>query len=272
MEAFFNNILEFFKNFYDKYLIDFFLPYADFLSLEYFGNLFQKYFSGGGFLAGFILVLLIYNASPKEEKIDGCFKVLMVIAVINSCSVITDRLYYLFMGMDPYVGNVLFDVCPDNMVSGFILTLVVLSCYEDYPGRAFLFGVATYMTLALLYGNNFIIDDLSGVFIFLERIILVGVLCVIISKRIYFYTSWIWYFSFHMLFRIEIVVLPPVVNLLQDLSAEQPEVSFEVAPILKNLVVSLSQYKVDYIIFVVVLVFAIVFEKVVLSTGNKAKA
>ena len=129
MDILFNNILE--------YLMNFISRYSYFISSYYYSNLFSKYFSVSGFIVGFIFVLLIYFSSAEEQKKAGFFKVLMIIAVINSCSILTNQLYYLFMGTNPYDGNFLFSIAPDNIISGFVLTLVIVSCYKTYGVEPF---------------------------------------------------------------------------------------------------------------------------------------
>lgn len=254
MDILFNNILE--------YLMNFISRYSYFISSYYYSNLFSKYFSVSGFIIGFIFVLLIYFSSAEEQSKAGFFKVLMIIAVINSCSILTNQLYYLIAGSNPYEGNFLYSISPDNIISGFVLTLVIVSCYKTYGGRAFLFGISTYATLIMLNFQYIGMDGVNTIILF-ARMIVLGFLCVIISNRRYFYTSWIWYFGFHLLVRIAVFTTPIVIQTVQT------ESLFEFKPYFLNLLNYLFQYKVDYIVFAIILIFGIVFEKAVVHTRRK---
>lgn len=62
MEAFFKEIADYFLNFISQY--------SYFLNGDYYGGLFLKYFSVGGFIIGFIFVLLYCFAFKGFEKIN----------------------------------------------------------------------------------------------------------------------------------------------------------------------------------------------------------
>lgn len=55
MESFFKDILDYFLNFISQY--------SFFVNWDYYDGLFSKYFSVGGFIIGFIFVLLVYFSS-----------------------------------------------------------------------------------------------------------------------------------------------------------------------------------------------------------------
>lgn len=149
---------------------------------------------------------------------------------------------------------------PDNIISGFVLTLVISSCYRRFGGRAFLFGIITHAALPLL--NFYYIghmNDKVTILHMIVRVILIGFVCMIMSHRKYFFTSWIWYFGFHMLIRGAVFFLPLLSDRLDGLTI------YTVKYTLSGALEYLSCFTVDTVIFVVVLAFAIVFEKGVLT-------
>lgn len=258
MEAFFNEIVSYFLNFISQY--------SFFISGDYYGELFSKYFSISGFIIGFIFVLLVYFSSAEEQKKAGFFKVLPIIAVINSCTVITNFINNSFNQGFPYNGIESMINAPDNIISGFILTLVISSCYRQFGGQAFLFGIATHAALPLLnfayFGN---INDGVPILHMIVRIALVGFVCLIMSHRKHFFTSWIWYFGFHMFIRIVVFFLPLLSNILDGTTIYTVEYTTSGA------LEYLLRFTVDSVIFVVILLFAVVFEKGVLTVSSARK-
>lgn len=260
MIAFFNTIIEHF--------LEYISQYSFFINWDYYEGLFSKYFSVVGFILGAAFVLLVYFSSPDEdERIAGFFKVLPIIAVINSCSILTDFINKTFGQGFSYNHLESMINAPDNIISGFILTLVIYSCYKRFGGRAFLFGIATHAALPLL---NFSYleqmgDGLSLVRM-IVRLVLVGFICLIISYRKHFFTSWIWYFGFHISIRLVAFFLPLLSNSLGGSTIYAVEYT------LGGAIEYLSRFIVDAIFFAVVLVFAIVFEKGVLTVRPTRKA
>jgi len=242
-----------------EFVREFLSAYSYFLSGQYYVNMFSKYFSISGFFIGLIMVLLIYFSADELKRKKEFFKVLMIIAVINSCAVLLSHVYYLVLGHNPYEFSEVFLSSPDNIISGFILTLVITSNYKDDGGRAFFFGVATYSTLLLINFQHIGYMNDVNVFIIIVRIFFAGFLCSIISRREHFYTGWIWYFGFHMLVRLAVLTTWE----LYELNLAQAEFDFKIY--LSNLAEYLSRFPIDYIIFAVILIFAIIFEKAVLS-------
>lgn len=255
MEVYFKDILDYFLNFISRY--------SFFVNWDYYGGLFSKYFSVGGFIIGFIFVLLVYFSSAEEQKKAGFFKVLPIIAVINSCTVLTDFMNNTFDQGFAYNGIESMINAPDNIISGFILTLVISSCYRRFGGRAFLFGIATHAALPLLNFSYFgYMNDGVPILHMIVRVALVGFICLIMSNRKYFFTSWIWYFGFHMFIRIAVFFLPLLSDSLDVTTMYTVEYSINGA------IQYLSCFSVDVIIFAVILVFAIVFEKGVLPVRS----
>ena len=255
MEAFFKTVLE--------YILDYLSRYSFFITWEYYEGLLEHYFSGPGFMLGLGFVLLIYFSSAEEQHKAGFFKVVPVVAVINSCNVLAAFLDTTFRQGFGYYGVDAMINAPDNIISGFILTLVISSCYRRYGGRAFLFGTATHLALPLLnfYAFEFVSGPVPLVHMIL-RVLLIGLLCLIMSRRKHFFTSWIWYFGFHMLLRILVFLLPMVEDILEG-------GPYMLELILLRLRDCLSFFTLDAVIFVVILAFAIVFEKGVLTVQRR---
>lgn len=252
MESFCKGILEYFLNFISQY--------SFFIDWDYYSGLFSKYFSVGGFIIGFIFVVLVYFSSAEEQKKAGFFKVLPIIAVINSCVVLTNFLNTAFGQGFSYNGIEIMINAPDNIISGFILTLVISSCYRRFGGRAFLFGIATHAALPLLNYSYFgYMSDGVPILHMILRVSLIGFLCLIMSHRKYFFTSWIWYFGFHMLIRAAVFFLPLLSNQLDGTTMYMMNYT------LNGAIEFFSCFTIDGIVFAVILVFAIVFEKGVLT-------
>lgn len=256
MSAFFNNIIEHF--------LEYISQYSFFINWDYYGSLFSKYFSVVGFILGAIFVLLIFFSCTDEV---GFFKVLTIIAVINSCSILTDFINTTFNQGFSYNHLEAMINASDNIISGFILTLVISSCYKRFGGGAFLFGIVTHAALPLL--NFSYIEQMSDglpIVHMIVRVVLVGFICLIISHRKHFFTSWIWYFGFHILIRIIVFFLPLIINSLGGSTIYTVEYT------LSGATEYLSRFTIDAIFFAVVLVFAIVFEKGVLTVRSAKKA
>lgn len=259
MEAFFKEIADYFLNFISQY--------SYFLNGDYYGGLFSKYFSVGGFIIGFIFVLLVYFSSAEEQKKAGFFKVLPIIAVINSCTVLTQFINTTFGQGFHYNGIESMINAPDNIISGFILTLVISSCYRRFGGRAFLFGIATHAAMPMLnFSYLGYMNDGVPILHMIVRVALIGFVCLIMSRRKHFFTSWIWYFGFHMLIRVAVFFLPLLSNSLDGFTIYTVEYT------LNGALEYLSRFTIDALIFAVVLVFAIVFEKGVLTVRPARKA
>lgn len=259
MEAFFKTIADYFLNFISQY--------SYFINWDYYGGLFSKYFSVGGFIIGFIFVLLVYFSSAEEQKKAGFFKVLPIIAVINSCTVLTNFINSTYNQGFSYNSLESMINAPDNIISGFILTLVISSCYRRFGGRAFLFGIATHVAMPMLnFSYIGYMNDGVPILHMIVRVALVGFVCLIMSHRKYFFTSWIWYFGFHMLIRVAVFFLPLLSDILDGSTIYIVEYT------LSGALEYLSRFTVDTVIFVVVLAFAIVFEKGVLTVRPARKA
>ena len=238
-----------------RYFTDFVSEHSYLISGYYYSGLFSKYFSFIGFIVGLVFVVLVYFSSIEyERRILGAIKVLFMVSLINSCytilnffnvEVISDEPYY-------YYGFSSILSVADILIAGFVLTLVIRSCYSYESGYAFLFGVTTFAATPLLYFSLFTEIPVAVMIFIVVRALLAGLLCLIMCNRRFFYTSWIWYFGFHMLTRVSMLVMDMVIN------------KNGVGDIFGTTVGYLGKFIGDYILFAVILAFAIVFEKAIL--------
>ena len=256
MAELFYKVLDYLQNFVSRY--------SYFITWDSYKTLFSKYFSVGGFIVGLIFVLFIWFAGTDEDhRMAGFFRVLSLIAVINSCVVLSNYLNGVFDQGISYSYEGMMINAPDNIISGFILTLVIFSCYRGFGGRAFLFGIAVNVALPMLNFSYFAnINEVIPVIQMGFRLILVGFLCVIISHRKHFFTSWIWYFGMHLLIRAAVFMSPLILSLFDSSETLGYAYTFD------GVMGFLSGFIVDFVIFAVVLVFAIVFDKGIIN--NKA--
>ena len=164
------------------------------LDFEYYTGLWDKYFTIEGFIMGLIFVAMVFFACESREK-ASFFKMVPFIAVINSCSAVTDYIYWLINEQNiPFSFSRWIFIKADNVLSGFLLTLTVVSCFRGSGGRAFLFGTATFAALPLInYSDVISYFDMEQIVILVTWILIMGILCAIMSSRTYFYVSWLWY-------------------------------------------------------------------------------
>lgn len=242
------------------YLQNYISQYSHFTSAEYYWYIGMKYSSTEGFVAGFLFAVLIYLSTSEQQRKTGFLKVLSFIVVANSCMTI-------FLALNNAIGVPKYQYTPgllgaaDNIISGLILTLVVFSCYKGFGVRSFFFGVATFSALPIMRFFN--IQELGNedLMRMVVRIVLAGAVCAIISEKKYFYISWIWYFVFHIIIRAIDLFMPTLLILCHTGVVNVSEHS------LGSILDYYSSFKVDYIIFFIVLVFAVIFERIVLLVG-----
>lgn len=237
-------------------------PYSFFISGDYYSQLFERYFSVGGFIIGFVYLLILFFAindeKDKKKKKTGFIKIVLWVAVINSCGVLMN---YLNVSLDQsqwFMESAPPFSTPDNIISGFVMSLVIASCYRTYRSGAFFFGMATHITLAFFQFNLFSSMEALQIVFVVVRVLLAGILCVILSRRKYFYTSWIWYFGFHLLTRTLVLLLPLVSRAIVQMPLDG---LYTVDMVFTYY----SQFALDAVIFAGILVFSIVFERGVLT-------
>lgn len=239
---------------------------------EYYENLFTQYFSVGGFVLGLIFVGIIFWAAHEDQKVSDFIKIVVSVAVINSCSSVINLLHTTF-GVGTANSLVVQTFCPAyNMISGFLVTLVVSSYYREHGVRALMFGLATYISpfflrVVITDMPMWVIEENGGFVEILAIILLSSLVCPIISKMKHFFTGWIWFFAVFCLERLGALILPTALRL----SEQEGGLArlWEAVPPL--VLPRLGEFQIDLLIFGVVLVFAIMFEVLVLPSGKKGK-
>lgn len=247
MNTIFERIIEYFTSFVSEH--------SFFISWDYYGGLFSKYFSFIGFIVGFVFVILVYfSNTDTERKILGAIKVLLIVSLINTCYTILNFFDVGVISEEPYYyyGFSCILSVADILLAGFVLTIVVKSCYSLNHGRAFLLGLTTFAATPMLNFTFFGQIPPEIMIFIVVRALLAGLLCLVISFRRYFYTSWIWYFGFHMFTRISMLVMDIVIN------------KTGINNIIGTTIDYLSKFIGDYILFAIILAFAIVFEKAII--------
>lgn len=240
---------------------------------DYYGGLFEKYFSFGGFLVGLILVLMLYFANPDtDHPYKGFLRVLAMVAVINCCYTLNIALCgmfrqeYLYGSADNIVAGFF---APDNILSGCILTMVVTNDMYRKPRCAVLMGAAAHLTMPMLNYSLFgYIDSAVGTdqaeiltVMMIVQVAVTLVLCWILCYRRYFFTAWIWYFCTHMLLRV-----------FYFFYGNFQYVSGSSGGALGALLEYLKDFGVDYFVFLLVLAVGIFFEKGVLTKKQRRRA
>lgn len=249
---------EFFEKLWNGFL-SYLQQYSFFLDGSYYGGSFKKYFSGVGFFVGAAFVLLIYFAAANRNGIKTFLKTLVFVAVINCCYGLSALLHYGRLLPNSAYGVDFILNASNNIISGFILTLTVFYCYRNYHGAAFLFGLITFAAIPLL--NYSVFDGNETLILYcLQQAVLAGFLCLIMSYRRYFYTSWIWFFGFFLLENFVGLVFDVLVF------GSINQLTF------RNIYLNFFELIPDVIVFAVILVFSIVFEKHVLETKPKKTA
>ena len=247
MGALIQRIIDYFTNFItDHYFL---------ISWDYYGGLFLKYFSFIGFIVGFVFVILVYfSNTDKDKKILGAIKVLLIVSLINTSYTVLNFFDIGVISEEPYYyyGFSCILSVADILLAGFILTLVVKSCYSLNHGRAFLLGLTTFAATPMLNFTFFGQIPPEIMLFIVCRSLVAGLLCLLISFRRYFYTSWIWYFGFHMLTRVTVLIMDMTIN------------KTGTDNVIKTVFDYLGKFVGDYIFFAIVLAFAIVFEKAII--------
>lgn len=268
-------VWEFLRGYWEigyQWALDYLSRYQYLTQGEYYENLFTQYFSVGGFVLGLIFVGIIFVAAHEDQKVSDFIKIVVSVAVINSCRAVMSLLYTTF-GVGTANSVVLQAFCPAyNIISGFLVTLVVSSYYREHGVRALMFGLATYVSpfflrVVITDMPMQVIEEMGGFAEILGIILLSSLVCPVISRMKHFFTGWIWFFAVLSLEKLGALILPTALRL-----SEQKDGLAGLWEAIPPLVLPrLGEFKIDLLIFGIVLVFAIVFEVLVLPSGKKAK-
>ena len=261
--------INFFRDLIDKYLSQF----SFFGNLEYYQSVAQKYFSIEGVISavvlGFLILIMLYN---EDNKKAAPVKALMGLVAVETSPVLLGMVYSVFglyynnSGIVYYdaIGSGIFNMGMNpvnNIISGFVLVLVMYSVYKFDEGFAFWVGILFYL-ITLLMNVNYYVPYLGHgevLFAFVQYLVgavVMGFLSASFCSKKYFYNAWIIYIVYHIVSRI--IVALTYGCLVQKLSF---------ADCIREYVMFLpSQTKnilIDVFIFGFILMIAIIYERTV---------
>lgn len=202
MEGIWNRLLMLLQNLYYR------IPL--FSQSGYLEEQWDKYFSFTGFLMGVLFLSLLYaaNKDKSTHPYKGMIRVLMMVAVINSCSAFWGMVCARNPLADWYGGflavgaaGIFFTV--ENVFSGCLMVLALHTTYRGRTWAAASFGLVTRLALVLMNFPYFSWMDSETRTIVLIYVGVQALLCyflaAIIAKRKYFSTSWLWYVGYQLL-------------------------------------------------------------------------
>lgn len=238
------------------YIRNYIYGYHFFIDESYYSGLWNRYFTAAGFFLGAIAVVLIYLSGAGKNKKSGFFRSLAIIALLNSLGAVYDVISRNLIVQQNYNYNSNVFELAANPIAGIILVLVIYSCYRGYIGNAFCFGLITY-AVSLLMFNVFVNSDSAGFLIF--RALTLGFACMLMTKPKYFYNSFIIYIVYYLIFKwIQIFIV-------QGIFASQT-ITVEIVLTTLRLLVP------DLLIFMVILVVSIIYERAVLTVKKTVVA
>ncbi len=177
---------------------------------DYLSDQWDKYFSFTGFLMGILFLSLLYAANKDKaaHPYKGMVRVLMMVAVINSCSAFWSMVCARNPLADWYGGflavgaaGIFFTV--ENVFSGCLMVLALHTTYRGRTWAAASFGLVTRLALVLMnfpYLSWLDSEMRSVILTFLgAQALLTYFLSAIIAKRKYFSTGWLWYVGYQLL-------------------------------------------------------------------------
>lgn len=232
------------------YVQVFLYRYSFFIDANYYYNIWERYFNVSGFLSGAIIVVLIALAGADNKK-TGFIRTLAIIAFINSIGYVYYMICSYFDIFEYYGWLDTYDLVV-NPVSGAVIVLVIYSCYKGKAKNAFYFGVITYGVSFIMYGFSVDIDIL-GLFIVLRTVVL-GLVCMLLIRPGYFYSSFIIFAAYYLIFRAIHVLITEGIG-----SSMFSSVSYIIGILIP-----------DLIIFAVILAVSIIYERAVLTVKKPA--
>lgn len=230
-------------------------------SWSHFCSLWDKYANISGFFTGLLLIGVISFVSDFKfwgsGKKGGIINILALVTLINS-------IYNLYIIICNFVQNTnnssssYYIGAAFNPLSLIVLCLIINECYKNDIEGAFLFGISTFGVALLMFGSQYS-NDYVEKYVF-ARVIIAGILCVIVCRFKYFYTS---YIAFSIFYIIEEGVLYYLTYWFN-----KDNITFNLDMLAKIL----SMHVVDYCMMSIILVVWIIYERIVLTVGTKQHA
>ncbi len=243
----------------------------------YLGDQWDKYFSFTGFLMGLFFLALLYaaNKDKDDHPFKGMVRVLMMVAVINSCSAFWELVCIRHPQADWYggfwaLGRVETFFLVENVFSGCLLTLALHTTYHRRTWAGASFGLVTRLALILMNYPYFSRLDSGSrqmvlIFVVLQAV-LIYFLSAIITKRKYFSTSWLWYVGYQFI----PVVLVALVQLVGR-SLEYSSFTLGYEETVATLVPILPDFTPMLMISGIILAVGLVFDLSVRVVGSKSR-
>lgn len=200
-------------NFFSDIIHNYLSQFSFFADVDYYSGVIGKYWSVEGVLSAGVLAFLILVMSANEDnKKAGPIKALMGLVAVETSPVLMDILNSI-VGVS-YTTKV-FDANMNpvnNIVSGFVLVLIMYSVYKFDEGFAFWTGILFYLITLLMNVNDYVqhLENKGILFAFIQYFvgaIVMGILCMNLCNRKYFYNAWIIYMIYHVVSRVIVAVL-----------------------------------------------------------------
>lgn len=251
-------MIQYLENFWNNFLIYFdSISYKlDFLSDSmYYSKIFSK-FMGEKMILAVALVVFIYFAKPAEKANSFYIKILAVVGLINSFGFLNSAFYEQF-----YTA---FDNL-DNILPGFILCLMLYSTYGTCRRKGICFATACLLLIPTVKPDYIqsLMNEASFVIV-LINLILMLIVSFLISGRKYFYNGWIIYFIYHLVGRalvfLNLLIESGIYNIKMDFGQVQK----------RMLMIYLNDMRIDFFLFAIILIVAIIFERKILNQRSFA--
>lgn len=167
----------------------------------------DKYFSFAGFIIGLAFLGLLYaaNKDKDDHPFKGMIQVLMMVAVINSCSAFWNMVCLRHPGADIYgavlgIWNSRVFFQAENVFSGCLMTLALHTTYRGKKWAGAAFGLTTRLALILMNYPLFSwLDSQEGSLVMIlvvSQSLLAFFLSAVIASRKRFSTAWLWYVAY----------------------------------------------------------------------------
>ncbi|MBR2177346.1 MAG: hypothetical protein IJ861_10450 [Clostridia bacterium] len=181
---------------------EYFSNFSKFISGEYYQNLFSHYFSVTGYIGGAILLAIIYYVSTIDDRFRDIFKVIAALAVIQSGASLNVLICQLLGSRYTTYSLLYYMSQPNNIISGFILLMIVFSWMKYWNLYPFAMGGLVYLVSLLMNSNAYVSNWGFYILISLFDGVMVGLICMFAANREHFYSGWLLYFIYHIFSRL----------------------------------------------------------------------
>lgn len=220
-------------NFFSDIAENYFSQFRFFADPNYYSGVAEKYMSVAGVIsAGVLAFLILIMLHNEDNDRAGPIRALMGLVAVETSPVLMDMLYNFFkVSYSAQIGNMkilnhmnsvsemYYSTHPlymqmnpvNNVISGFVLVLIMYSVYKFDEGFAFWSGILFY-SITLLMNINAFVPNLNNRIILLMFIqfivgaIVIGFLSMNLCDKKYFYNAWLIYMIFHIVSRVVVAL------------------------------------------------------------------